>query len=85
MGKFFVGIYNFFDRHKTWLWACTIVSFLVSGFFASRIRLEEDITRILPQDKTLDKLQQVFNDSRFADKLVITVSQKDTTGEAQPD
>lgn len=85
MGKFFVGIYNFFSGNKRWLWGCTIVSFLVSGILASRIRLEEDITRILPQDKTLDKLQQVFNDSRFADKLVITVSQKDTTQEAQPD
>jgi uncharacterized protein len=85
MGTFFVGIYNFFARHKMALWACTIASFALAGYFASRIRLEEDITRILPQDKTLDKLQQVFNDSRFADKLVITVSQKDTTAAAQPD
>ncbi|SEW22986.1 1-acyl-sn-glycerol-3-phosphate acyltransferases [Chitinophaga sp. YR573] len=85
MGTFFVSIYNFFARHKAWLWTCTIASFLLAGFFASRIRLEEDITRILPQDKTLDKLQQVFNDSRFADKLVITISQKDTLQAAQPD
>ncbi|SFE14629.1 1-acyl-sn-glycerol-3-phosphate acyltransferases [Chitinophaga sp. CF118] len=85
MGSFFVSIYNFFAQHKSWLWTCTIISFLLAGYFASRIQLEEDITRILPQDKTLDKLQQVFNDSRFADKLVITISQKDTTLAAQPD
>src|SRR4051812_4312087 len=85
MGTFFVSIYNFFARHKGWLWTCTIASFLLAGFFASHIKLEEDITRILPQDKTLDKLQQVFNDSRFADKLVITISQKDTLQTAQPD
>jgi 1-acyl-sn-glycerol-3-phosphate acyltransferase len=85
MGKLFVSIYNYFDRHKAWLWACTIACFVLAGYFASRIRLEEDITRILPQDKTLDKLQQVFNDSRFADKLVITISQKDTTQGAVPD
>lgn len=85
MGSFFVNIYDFFAKHKAWLWTCTIVSFLLAGYFASRIKLEEDISRILPQDKTLDKLQQVFNDSRFADKLVITISQKDTTLAAEPD
>lgn len=85
MGSFFVGIYNFFSRHKVWLWICTILSFLLAGFFAWQIKLENDITRILPQDKTLNKLQQVFSDSRFADKLVITISQKDTTRAADPD
>jgi uncharacterized protein len=85
MGKLFVSIYDFFNRHKAWLWICTIVSFALAGFFASRIVLEEDITRILPKDKTLDKLQQVFNDSRFADKLVVVISQSDTTQAPQPD
>ncbi|RFM36335.1 trifunctional MMPL family transporter/lysophospholipid acyltransferase/class I SAM-dependent methyltransferase [Chitinophaga silvisoli] len=85
MGKLFVGIYNFFDRHKAWCWACMLFSFVLVGAGAWQIRLEEDITRILPQDKTLDKLQQVFNDSHFADKLVITISQRDSTAVAQPD
>src|ERR1044072_2768024 len=85
MGNFFTGIYNFFARHKAWLWISAIACFVLAGLLASRIQLEEDITRILPQDKTLDKLQQVFNDSRFADKLVLMISQKDTTAAAQPD
>lgn len=85
MGSLFVAIYNFFEKHKGWLWSCTIASFLLVGYFAAQIKLEEDITKILPQDKKLDKLQQVFQDSRFADKLIITISQKDTTKEAQPD
>lgn len=85
MGNFFVHIYNFFERRKAWLWFSAIACFALAGWLASRVRLEEDITRILPQDKTLDKLQQVFHDSRFADKLVITLSQKDTTAAPQPD
>ncbi|HEY0608388.1 MAG TPA: MMPL family transporter, partial [Chitinophaga sp.] len=82
---FFTGIYNFFARHKAWLWISAIACFALAGLLASRIRLEEDITRILPQDKTLDKLQQVFNDSRFADKLVLMISQKDTMKAPEPD
>ncbi|WP_225859811.1 MULTISPECIES: trifunctional MMPL family transporter/lysophospholipid acyltransferase/class I SAM-dependent methyltransferase [Chitinophaga] len=58
---------------------------MIAGYFASRIRLEEDITRILPRDEKLNKLQQVFQDSKFADKLVLTLSLKDTTGIPQPD
>ena len=85
MGNLFVAIYNFFERHKAWLWCCTIASFLLAGYFAAQIKLEEDITKILPQDKKLDKLQQVFQDSRFADKLIVTISQKDRTKEPQPD
>jgi 1-acyl-sn-glycerol-3-phosphate acyltransferase len=85
MGSFFTGIYNFFARHKAWLWISAITCFALAALLASRIQLEEDITRILPQDKTLDKLQQVFNDSRFADKLVLMISQKDSTGTPEPD
>lgn len=85
MGNFFIGIYNFFARRKAWLWISVIACFALTALFASRIQLEEDITRILPQDKTLDKLQQVFNDSRFADKLVLMISQKDTAKAPEPD
>ncbi|MCW3467525.1 trifunctional MMPL family transporter/lysophospholipid acyltransferase/class I SAM-dependent methyltransferase [Chitinophaga nivalis] len=85
MGHLFVAIYNFFERQRIWLWLCTIGCFLLAGFFAAKIRLEEDITKVLPQDKKLDKLQQVFQDSKFADKLIVTVSQKDTLQEARPD
>ena len=67
------------------LWVTTIASFLAVGFFASRIKIEEDITRILPHEQKLDKLQQVFQDSRFSDMLTVTFSQKDSSRAAQPD
>ncbi|CAL1520050.1 1-acyl-sn-glycerol-3-phosphate acyltransferase [Chitinophaga sp. MM2321] len=85
MAFLFIAIYNFFERHKSWFWVTAVSCCLLISFFAAQIKLEEDITKILPQDKKLDKLQQVFQDSKFADKLVITISQRDTLGEAQPD
>jgi predicted exporter len=60
-----------------------IVSFVLIAFFASRIHFEEDISKILPHDKKIEKLNEVFQNSKFADKLVITISLKDTA--AQPD
>ena len=67
------------------MWVATISCFLLVGYFASRIHFEEDITRILPHEKKLEKLQQVFRDSRFSDKLTVSISQKNTASEATPD
>ena len=85
MDSFFIAIYNYFRRHRRQMWIAAVCSFLFIGFFASRINLEEDITRILPHEKRLDKQQQVFQDSRFSDKLTLSISQKDTTAPAAPD
>ncbi|MBA3827666.1 MAG: 1-acyl-sn-glycerol-3-phosphate acyltransferase [Taibaiella sp.] len=85
MERFFISTYNYFTTHRRSLWLTVIGSFLLIGFLASRIKFEEDISRILPHEKKLDKIQQIFQDSRFADKLVITISQKDTTKKVKPD
>ena len=58
--------------------------FLVLGFFALRVKFEEDISKILPKDKKIEKLNQVFNNSKFMDKLVVTISLKDSTA-TEPD
>ncbi|MEO5682595.1 MAG: 1-acyl-sn-glycerol-3-phosphate acyltransferase [Chitinophagaceae bacterium] len=85
MENIFISLYNFFDKKRLLFRVIFAVSFLLAGFFASRIKLEEDIAKILPQDKKIEKLNEVFQNSKFLDKLVVTVSLKDTTGEAQPD
>jgi 1-acyl-sn-glycerol-3-phosphate acyltransferase len=85
MERFFISIYNYFERHKGVMWAAAVCSFLFFGFFTSRIKYEEDITRILPHEKKLDKQQQVFDDSRFSEKLSVCISQKDTNAAAAPD
>ncbi|HEX5153701.1 MAG TPA: 1-acyl-sn-glycerol-3-phosphate acyltransferase [Parafilimonas sp.] len=84
MEKLFTRIYYYFKDHRLVLFASFVLSFAVMAFFASRIHLEEDISKILPHDKSIQKLNDVFQNSKFADKLVITVSLKDTAA-VQPD
>ena len=55
------------------------------GYFASQVKFEEDIAKILPKDKKIEKLNEVFQNSKFLDKLVVMVSLKDTLAEPQPD
>jgi len=85
MKKILIDIYDFFEKRRPAFYITLAISFLLAGWFASRIKLEEDISKILPQDKKIEKLNQVFQNSKFMDKLVVTVSLKDTTAAAQPD
>jgi len=59
--------------------------FVVSGFFIFRLSFEEDITRIMPKDKQLDQVGEVYRKFDFIDKLVITVSPTDMGRDIDPD
>jgi 1-acyl-sn-glycerol-3-phosphate acyltransferase len=84
MEKIFLPLYNFFQKHRVAMYASLVLSFLCIGFFASKIKLEEDITAVLPKDAKTEKLQSVFQNSKFLDKLVIQVSAVDSST-AEPD
>jgi len=85
MEQLLISIYNFFERKRLAFFTILIASFLLLGYFAMRVRFEEDIAKILPKDKKVEKLTEVFQNSKFMDKLVVTVSMKDTAAVAEPD
>jgi 1-acyl-sn-glycerol-3-phosphate acyltransferase len=85
MEKIFLPIFTYFEKRPVVFYTIFITCLLVSGLFASRIQLEEDISKILPNDRKIQKLNEVFQDSKFMDKLVFTISLKDTSREAAPD
>ncbi|MBC7901801.1 MAG: hypothetical protein H7Y27_00190, partial [Gemmatimonadaceae bacterium] len=85
MEKFFTAIYAFFEKRRTALFTVMLLSYAVVGFFASRIKLEEDISSILPRDKKIDQLNEIFQNSRFLDKLVVNISLADSLAPPQPD
>ncbi len=85
METIFLSIYNFFEKRRWLLFSILLTCFAVMAHFAFKVKFEEDITAILPKDKKTENLNQVFQNSRFMDRLVVTVSLTDTTGEVQPD
>ena len=84
MGKAFINIYSYFKKHRPAFFILFACSFLFAGYFALRVKFEEDLSKILPKDKKIEKLNEVFQDSKFLDKLVVMVSLKDTASQ-QPD
>src|SRR6478735_7754081 len=84
MEKIFVTTYQFFSKRRGLLFFFFIACFLIAAFFASKLKFEEDISKILPSDKKIEKLNQVFQNSKFIDKLVVMISLKDTLAQ-EPD
>lgn len=54
------------------------------GFYASRIQLEEDISRIMPTDAKVERLNSIFQNSKFLDRIVVTLSLADSNATADP-
>lgn len=84
MEKILLNIYNFYAKRRPALFITFAALLLLAGFFAWQVKFEEDISKILPKDRKIEKLNEVFQNSKFIDKLVITVSLKDTAA-AEPD
>lgn len=78
MKNIFTGIYNYFNKHRLVLVIAIALAFLLPAYFALKVKFEEDISSILPQDKKIEKFREVFQNSKLVDKLVIMVSLRDT-------
>lgn len=79
MGDFFKKIYFFFKQRRLALFLVFFLSLGLWAFLATRVRFLEDISAILPKDPKIEKLNQVFQDSRFMDRLVFMVSSTDSS------
>jgi 1-acyl-sn-glycerol-3-phosphate acyltransferase len=78
MHLFFTFLYKILKQRKILffcLFACIL--FFVS-FFASKIRLEEDITKMMPTDAKVERLNTILKTSTFLNKIVLTVKATDT-------
>ncbi len=78
MSKPFLYIYDYFSANRKIFYTVFISLFIVTGFFSLKIKPEEDISKILPNDRQSVKLDELFRNSRLADKLVVMVSMKDS-------
>src|ERR1700735_2713884 len=79
MEKSLLSINNYFAKNRGIFYLVFAISFVVITYFALQVKFEEDISKIIPKDKKIERLNEIFQDSKFIDKLVIMVSLKDTS------
>ena len=72
MTGFFIRLYHFFRDHQAVYWLTMVALFVVLGFFASRIHLEEDIDKLMPSSKNEDGTTKLaFANLRIKDKTFL--------------
>ncbi|MBY0424969.1 MAG: MMPL family transporter, partial [Cytophagales bacterium] len=75
----FVSLYLFFKNRKAIVFGILATLFGILGYLSTKVRFNEDITKVLPNDKTLAAFQDVFSKTKVADKLAVRVFLTDTT------
>ena len=85
MAHFFLYFYNLFKRHRIIFTFLIFGAFSSAGYLAYKLELEEDITKMMPRDEKIDKLNFILKNSKFTDKLIINISLSDTTAQSDPE
>lgn len=79
MATIFIALYNYFQKRKLVLWGLLIAILALAGYSIMHIELEEDISKIIPLDKEVSKINIAYQNSKFSDKLLFHVALEDTT------
>jgi predicted RND superfamily exporter protein len=67
-------VYLFFSKRKLIFTVLVIGLCGLLGYYASKIKLEEDITRFVPKDKNTASINSILENLKSKDKLVIHLS-----------
>ncbi len=73
MKNFLLNTYDFFKARRALFYGLTIALFALFALLASRIKLEEDVSRLLPNGEQTRQITDIFKSSNFADKVIVKV------------
>ena len=71
MHHYFYAIHLFVNRRKALSVVLAILMLLAFGFFASQLKFEEDITKLIPTNDKSDVTAKVLKQLNFADKITV--------------
>jgi 1-acyl-sn-glycerol-3-phosphate acyltransferase len=82
MQRFFYSIYIFANKNTSLFIAIAFSVVMVLGYFSSRIKLEENITQLIPSAEQSGLTSKILEQVNFADKITIVIeSEKNGTPE----
>ena len=77
MTRLFVSIYRFLKGHRVTMWCSMFLLLAVSGWFATRIHLEEDLNKLMPSSKNEDGTTKLaFSNLKIKDKTFLLFEAK---------
>ncbi len=76
MNKLLLRIYDYLQPRRPLFYGLTVSLFVLLGLCASRIKVEEDVSRLLPNGEQTKQITDIFKSSNFADKVVVKLIQR---------
>ena len=67
-------LHNFIIKQKALALTGLILFLGLAAFLASSIRLEEDISNLIPAGEKQDVLKKILANTEFSDKIIVTIS-----------
>lgn len=84
MNYLFISIYRFFSNKKIALYGLFFLLIFLFAFFAKKLTLETDLSAMMPKEKNQKDVTSVLTHSKSFDKIIVSLSLKDTN-EINPD
>jgi 1-acyl-sn-glycerol-3-phosphate acyltransferase len=84
MGKLFYIISTFFSKHRLLFFSLLGLLLTWIIWMASRLQFEEDIYKVIPTDKKIEKYSSVLQHSKFSDQLILDLFATDSLNPASP-
>lgn len=79
MGRWFLKIHQFLLKYKTGSAVALLLLFSIMAFLVSKIRFEEDISKLIPIHDENRELQKVLKTVNFTDKIIVNVQSEDSS------
>ncbi len=76
----FISSWNtYFSKRKPLFFFSILLLVIVLGWITTKITFKEDISSFIPETKETELINFVYKNNKIADKIIITLSLKDTT------
>lgn len=79
MIDFFLGLYDFFQKHKRMLWGVLVASVALLLILISSLKYNENIYDFLPFGEKDKKAMDIYQDISHSDRIIVLFSLKDST------
>jgi len=79
MSKLFTSIYHYFQKRRLSLFGIVIALFVVCIYFATQLKLEEDISSFMPNTSETERTNFVIRNININDKIIVKLSVTDST------
>ena len=79
MGKWFFRTFQFLQKNR--IGSALLLLLVLFGlvFLVSKIRFEEDISKLIPINEDAQELQKVLKTVNFTDKIIVNIQRSDSS------